>query len=86
MHLGMTGRFEIAAPEEYDVKRGKWSFAHLPVIPPHFDLAPLDKTKTRLNAIVRLVKPGGFRSVVAESVLMRHQLLILNRGRKRAQQ
>src|SRR3978361_1981465 len=47
---------EIKAPEEYDVKRGKWSFAHLPVIPPHFDLAPLDKTKTRLNAIVRLVK------------------------------
>src|SRR5712671_3260027 len=34
--------------------------------------------------IIRLVKPGGFRSVVAESVLMRHQLLILNRGRKRA--
>ena len=34
--------------------------------------------------IVRLVKPGGFRSIVAESVLMRHQLLILNRGRKRA--
>ena len=26
------------------------------MIPPHFDLAPLDKTKTRLNAIVRLVK------------------------------
>ena len=47
---------EIKAPEEYDVKRGKWSFANLPVIPPHFDLAPLDKTKTRLNAIVRLVK------------------------------
>ena len=34
--------------------------------------------------IVRLIKPGGFRSVVAESVLIRHQLLILNRGRKRA--
>jgi hypothetical protein len=34
--------------------------------------------------IVRLVKPGGYRSVVAESVLMRHQLLILNRVRKRA--
>jgi len=47
---------EIKAPEEYDVKRGKWSFAHLPVIPPHFDLAPLDKTKGRLSAIVRLVK------------------------------
>ena len=25
---------EIQAPEEFDVKRGKWSFAHLPVIPP----------------------------------------------------
>jgi hypothetical protein len=34
--------------------------------------------------IVRLAKPGGFRGVVAESVLLRHQLLILNRGRKRA--
>ena len=34
--------------------------------------------------VVRLARPGGFRSVVAESVLVRHQLLILNRGRKRA--
>ena len=47
---------EIQAPEEFDVKRGKWSFANLPVIPPHFDLKPMDKTKTRLNAIVRLAK------------------------------
>src|SRR5213082_514239 len=44
---------EIKAPEEYDVKRGKWSFAHLPVIPPHFDLAPIEKAKTRLNAVVK---------------------------------
>jgi DNA topoisomerase-3 len=47
---------EIQAPEVYDVKRGKWSFAHLPVIPPHFDLKPVDKTKTRLNAVVKLAK------------------------------
>ncbi|KRH99340.1 DNA topoisomerase III [Curvibacter sp. PAE-UM] len=47
---------EIQAPEQYDVKRGKWSFAHLPVIPPHFDLKPVDKTKTRLNAVVKLAK------------------------------
>ena len=47
---------EIQAPEAFDVKRGKWSFAHLPVIPPHFDLKPVDKTKTRLNAVVRLAK------------------------------
>ena len=35
-------------------------------------------------SVVRLVGPGGLRSVVAESALLRHQLLILNRGRNRA--
>jgi putative transposase len=34
--------------------------------------------------LVRLAGPGGLRAVVAESVLVKHQLLILNRGRKRA--
>jgi transposase InsO family protein len=34
--------------------------------------------------LVRLARPGGLRSVVAESVLVKHQLRILNRGRKRA--
>ena len=34
--------------------------------------------------VVRLARPGGLRSVVAESVLVKHQLRILNRGRKRA--
>src|SRR6516164_460137 len=33
--------------------------------------------------VVRLMKPGGLRAVVAESVLTRHQILILNRSRKR---
>jgi DNA topoisomerase-3 len=47
---------EIKAPEAYEVKRGKWSFNHLPVIPPHFELAPIDKAKSRLNAVVKLVK------------------------------
>uniref|UniRef100_UPI004047DFB1 DNA topoisomerase n=1 Tax=Limnohabitans sp. TaxID=1907725 RepID=UPI004047DFB1 len=47
---------EIQAPEQYDVKRGKWSFANLPVIPPHFELKPVDKTKSRLTAVVRQAK------------------------------
>ena len=34
--------------------------------------------------LARLARPGGLRSVVAESVLVRQQLLILNRGRKRS--
>ncbi|MDH4480834.1 MAG: DNA topoisomerase III [Rhodoferax sp.] len=55
---------EIQAPEEFDVKRGKWSFANLPVIPPHFDLKPVDKTKTRLNAVVKLAKRKDVDKIV----------------------
>jgi len=47
---------EIAVPEEYDVKRGKWSFAHLPMIPPHFALNPIPKTESRLKALNKLIK------------------------------
>ncbi|MGA8053257.1 MAG: DNA topoisomerase III [Burkholderiales bacterium] len=47
---------EIAAPEAYEVKRGKWSFAHLPVVPPHFDLRPIEKTEDRLRLLVKLIK------------------------------
>lgn len=47
---------EIKAPEEFDVKRGKWSFANLPVIPPHFDLNPIDKSKGKLNTLAKLIK------------------------------
>jgi len=55
---------EIQAPEQYDVKRGKWSFAHLPVIPPHFDLKPVDKTKTRLNAVVKQAKRKDVNALI----------------------
>ncbi len=34
--------------------------------------------------LLRLGRPGGVRAVVAESLLLKHQLLILNRGRQRA--
>jgi len=37
-----------------------------------------------LTTIARFAGPGGARSVVAESVLLKQQLLILNRTRKRA--
>jgi len=47
---------EIAVPEEYDVKRGKWSFTHLPMIPPHFALNPIQKTESRLKVLNRLLK------------------------------
>lgn len=37
-----------------------------------------------LVTIVRLMRPGGTRAVVAESLLVKHQMVILNRGRERA--
>ena len=47
---------ELAVPEEYEIKRGKWSFANLPVIPPHFDLHPIEKTESRLKLLTKLIK------------------------------
>jgi hypothetical protein len=37
-----------------------------------------------LATLVRLSQPGGVRSVVAQSLAIRHQLLVLQRRRKRA--
>ena len=37
-----------------------------------------------LTTLARLAGPDGARAVVAESVLVKHQLLILNRSRKRS--
>jgi len=47
---------ELTAPEAYEVKRGKWSLANLPVIPPHFDLKPIERNEERLKLLVRLMK------------------------------
>lgn len=47
---------QIAAPEECEVKRGKWNLANLPVIPPHFDLLPIAKSEARLKTLARLIK------------------------------
>src|SRR5260370_8236666 len=37
-----------------------------------------------IATLARLLRPGGARSIVAESLLLKHQLLILNRSRQRA--
>ena len=47
---------ELCVPEGSEVKRGKWTFAHLPVIPPHFDLRPIEKSENRLKVLLRLLK------------------------------
>ncbi len=55
---------ELVVPEEYDVKRGKWSFAHLPMIPPHFDVQPIEKTEKRLKAVVKLIKRKDIGAII----------------------
>src|SRR5262245_39275252 len=47
---------ELRAPEEHDPRSGRWTFKHLPVIPPNFELAPIEKTESRLNLLLRLIK------------------------------
>jgi DNA topoisomerase III len=47
---------ELCLPAELDVKRGKWSFAKLPIIPDKFDLKPIEKTKPRFQMLKRLMQ------------------------------
>jgi DNA topoisomerase-3 len=46
----------IIPPEGVEAARGKWTFKCLPVIPPHFDLTPIEKNEKRLKALAKLIK------------------------------
>ncbi len=69
---------ELACPEEYEVKRGKWSFAHLPVIPPHFSLRPIEKSESRLKLLTKLIKRKDVGSLVNACDAGREGELIFN--------
>ncbi|MQY51780.1 DNA topoisomerase III [Rhodocyclus gracilis] len=69
---------ELACPEEYEVKRGKWSFAHLPVIPPHFALKPIEKSEARLKLLTRLIKRKDVDGLVNACDAGREGELIFN--------
>ena len=55
---------ELIVPEKYDVKKGKWSFSRLPLIPPHFDLAPIERSEARLNVLLRLLKRKDVTGII----------------------
>ena len=55
---------ELAAPAECEVRRGKWSFEHLPVIPPRFELVPIAKNQGRLELLLRLLRRKDVRGIV----------------------
>ena len=46
----------IVPPEGVEAVRGKWTFKCLPVIPPHFDLLPIERNENRLKVLARLIK------------------------------
>jgi len=55
---------EICAPPGVEAARGKWTFAHLPVIPATFDLRPHEKTESRLKLLLRLIKRKDVDSLI----------------------
>ncbi|HET8585332.1 MAG TPA: DNA topoisomerase, partial [Casimicrobiaceae bacterium] len=55
---------EIGMPEDEEVKRGKWTFAHLPAIPTHFELKPIEKNEARLKTLLKLIKRKDVKSLV----------------------
>ena len=55
---------QITVPEEFEVKRGKWTFAQLPVIPPHFALQPIEKNEPRLRVLTKLIKRKDVTSLI----------------------
>jgi len=46
----------IVPPPGVEAAKGKWSFKHLPVIPPHFDLEPIERSADRLRVLKKLIK------------------------------
>jgi len=55
---------ELVPPEGVEAARGKWSFTHLPVIPPYFDLQPIEKTENRLKVLKKLIKRDDVDALV----------------------
>jgi DNA topoisomerase-3 len=47
---------ELCLPNELDKKKGKWSFANLPIIPDEFGLKPIERTESRLRLLKKLMK------------------------------
>lgn len=47
---------ELTVPEEFEIKRGRWTFGALPHLPPRFDLAPIERNEKRLKVLEKLIK------------------------------
>jgi len=54
----------IVPPEGVEAARGKWTFKCLPVIPPHFDLLPIEKSEPRLKVLKKLIKRNDVDALI----------------------
>jgi DNA topoisomerase-3 len=55
---------ELCLPGELDKKKGKWSFANLPVIPEEFALKPIERSEGRLRLLKKLMKRADVTSLI----------------------
>lgn len=79
---------ELCLPNEMDKKRGKWSFANLPIIPDAFDLKPIAKSEARFKLLKRLLKRPDVDEVInacdagREGELIFHYIMQLTGSKK----
>lgn len=69
---------ELCLPGEMDKKRGKWSFANLPILPEQFELKAKPKTETQLRLIKKLLKRADVAEVINACDAGREGELIFN--------
>jgi DNA topoisomerase-3 len=55
---------ELVVPDEFEIKKGKWTFTHLPHMPPRFDLQPIERSEKRLKVLQKLLKRKDIDSIV----------------------
>jgi DNA topoisomerase-3 len=55
---------ELCLPNELDKKKGKWSFANLPIIPNEFALKPIERSEGRLRLLRKLMKRADVTSLI----------------------
>jgi DNA topoisomerase-3 len=55
--------FELTVPAEHK-QHDKWSLDKLPLLPPHFDLSPHDKTAGRAKALVNLINDKQVTEII----------------------
>ncbi|HMP82241.1 MAG TPA: DNA topoisomerase III [Verrucomicrobiota bacterium] len=55
---------ELTPPEGVEAVRGKWTFKCLPVIPPHFDLKPIERNENRLKVLKKLIKRDDIDTLI----------------------